>query len=65
MHAVGRVNVGRRPKQESIDDAEHRCVRPDAESQGEHDGRRESGLAAKTAHGVPHVVPEERGHGVS
>jgi hypothetical protein len=46
----------RRAKHQSIDNAEHRRVRADPESKGEHDRRGEAGLGAKPAEGVTDVL---------
>ena len=43
MHARRVAEIFGRPKQQPVDDPKHRCVRADAETEGEHDTGCESG----------------------
>ena len=56
--AVGRIQVRRRPEEQAIDDAEHRRVGADAESEGGDDADREAGLEAKPAQRVAQILGE-------
>jgi hypothetical protein len=59
VHAAGIVEILRRAEHQSIDDAEHRRVRTNAESEREDDRRGEARLGAHTAE---RVADRERYH---
>jgi len=44
QHESLRITIWKRPKQDSIDDAEHRGIRADSQRQREHGYNRESGI---------------------
>src|SRR5690349_1979891 len=57
-HETSGVGVRQRPEQYGPDDAEHRSVRPDAESEREHHGQGEAGAGSKLTSGVPNVLQD-------
>jgi hypothetical protein len=59
-HAHDAVRIGIRQglQQHAIDKAEDRCVRADAQSQGQNRDRTESGAAAQRPDGISQILPE-------
>ena len=58
MHGCGVTQVFGRPKQQTVNNAEHRRIRADAESECQHHPGGEAGTCAQTADRVPQILQE-------